>query len=166
MKGQAVSLDLVLSVIILSLLAFTLVSFLSAESKNAEMRFLDEKRDRLALSALSELASSSGRPDNWGYSNCERLGLSSEQGTFDSSKVIALRAMYLFNYNRTRSLLNLGAYDISILVCSSSNYSSCTYNMSTSARELDRQTSNHVSRVEAVSTLNGQTVSLIMYVWE
>ncbi|MFH1448463.1 MAG: hypothetical protein ABIG39_06375 [Candidatus Micrarchaeota archaeon] len=165
MRGQAASMDLILSTVLFALLAFSIMSFLHTEIKSADSKFLDEKRDRLTNFAAYQLIFLSGRPDNWNSSNCDRIGLSCSQGSLCTSKISEIEAMYSSDYNETRNLLNLVAYDVSIHICSTGNYSDCDYNFTTQDREADRAASSSVSRAELVSTLNGELVSVIVYAW-
>lgn len=166
MRGQAASADLILSAIALFVLAFTISSFLLAETMNTESASLNERRDRLATAAALQLAQSAGTPENWNESTCERLGLSCGVGVICPEKAAGLSSLYSSNYNLTRTALNLGAYEISIMICNSSSYSECAYNLTTEARELDRLNSTKVSRGEALSSLDGQAVSIVVYAWE
>jgi hypothetical protein len=165
MKGQAVSIDLVLSIVLFSLLVFGMISFLTSEAKNTESRSLDAKRDRLASSALYQLAMTPGRPENWNSSTCQRIGISCDQGKICKEKADALSSLYSSNYSQAKSLLNLDAYDVSIFICSPSNYSSCDYNITTGGRDAARAGSTSVSREEVISALDGNTVSVIIYAW-
>jgi len=166
LRGQAASIDLLLSTIALSILALTLITFVEAEIKNSESATADERRDAFSFAAIQELALTPGRPENWDIDSCERIGLSCTEGELCAEKISMLSSLYSSDYNRTRRLLGLGAYDVSILVCQPSDYSSCDFNLSTQEREDDRAGSNHVSRAEALSTLGGETVSVIIYAWE
>ena len=166
MRGQIASIDIVFSTILLGILAFTIISFANTELKASGSFSLDEKRDGLTLLAAQQLALTAGRPENWNASNCERLGLSCGEGELCAEKISGISSLYSSDYNLTRKHIGLGAYDVSILVCSPNNYSSCDYNLSTQARETDRLNSSHVSRAEVLSTLGGKTVSVIIYAWE
>ena len=166
MKGQTAAIDLILSTLVLSLLAFGIIAFLDAELKNSESAYMDLKRDWLAQSAAYMLANSAGNPENWNETSCESPGLSCGQGVLCPWKLSLLESLYSSDYNQTRELLNLLGYGTSILVCNPSDYSECDYNMSTQAGEDDRLSSHHVSRGEILSTLNGRTVSVIVYAWE
>ncbi len=166
MRGQIASIDLVLATITLSVLVFVLVSFLDAEMKNSESLGFDEKRGAQALFAVQQLALTPGRPDNWDSSTCERAGLSCGEGTLCAEKLSRLSTLYSSNYTLARSSLGLSAYEVSVLVCNSSSYSQCYYNLSTQERENARANSSHVSRAEAVSSLDGSAVSVIVYAWE
>ncbi len=166
MRGQIASVDLVFSTLILVIVALTLISFLNTELKTSESLSLDEKRDGLVLSAAQQLALTTGRPENWNASTCERAGLSCGEGLLCIEKISSLSSLYSSDYNKTRGLIGLGAYEVSILICKPNDYSSCDYNFSTQARETDRLNSSHVSRAEVLSTLGGKTVSVIVYAWE
>jgi hypothetical protein len=166
MKAQAASIDLMLSATVLSLLLFGLITFLLTETNTVDSQLTDNTRDRLVLSAAGQLALSNGIPDDWNAFTCTRLGLSCGQGTLCPQKASSLASLYFSDYNRTKDLINLRAYGVSILVCNASNYSQCIYNLTTAALESDRASSSHVSRAEALSSLNGTIVSVIVYAWE
>ncbi|MFH0817775.1 MAG: hypothetical protein V1909_04025 [Candidatus Micrarchaeota archaeon] len=166
MRGQIATIDAIFSTIVLLLLALTIITFLNSETLNTESLALDEKRDALAFAAIQQLALTIGRPENWNATNCERIGLSCGEGELCADKISFLSSMYASNYSQTKKLIGLGAYDVSILICPTNNYANCNYNISNQARELDRANSSHVSRAEAISTLNQGTVSVIVYAWE
>ncbi|MFH1470555.1 MAG: hypothetical protein ABIF01_02300 [Candidatus Micrarchaeota archaeon] len=166
MRAQIASIDLLLSTIALSVLALTLITFIEAEIRNTESATADERRDAFSFAAVQELALTPGSPENWDIDSCERIGLSCAEGELCAEKISLLSSLYSSDYNGTKRLLGLGAYDVSILICAPYDYSSCDYNFSTQAREDDRAGSNHVSRAEALSTLGGKTVSVIIYAWE
>ncbi len=166
MKAQAAAIDLVFATIIFLLMAFTLVSFMHSEIKNTEVIFSDDKRDRFTQAAASQLAFSGGRPENWDSSNYERIGLLCGQGELCTRKVTALNSLYSSDYNSTKDKLNLGSYDVSIYICSPTNYSNCDYNITTSERDSNRTASTAVSRAERLSELDGEIVSVIIYSWE
>ncbi len=166
MRGQAATIDVIFSTVALLLLVFGLVSFLSAETGNAQAGQSSNERDRLALSTLTELVQTPGEPENWSASDCARPGLSCGEGKICPDKLENLSSLYFSDYDRARRLLNLQAYQVSIFICDPSNHSSCSYALSAQAREESRLASSQVSREEMLSTLDGKTVSVIIFAWE
>jgi hypothetical protein len=109
-KAQVWSLDFVVSMVIF-LLALIPLFFVwdHMNVQNQQDAYFNEA-ENAALSISDALLRTKGLPEGWSDANVEVVGLASEEGALNMTKVASLMSMGSSEYNRTRAILT-GGFD-------------------------------------------------------
>jgi hypothetical protein len=110
-KAQISGLDLILAILLFSMalilfsILWDLVQYNIRTSADADV---------IAIQVANRLLDSPGYPTDWNATNVELIGLSSERGVMDQSKLENLLELLTLDYDKVRELLGLGPYQLYI----------------------------------------------------
>ena len=110
-KAQISGLDLILAL----MLFFTVVTLFAVLWDTVHYNVKSSAdADIIAIQVANRLLESPGYPQDWNATNVELIGLSSERGVVDQSKLENLFELITLDYDKVRELLGLGPYQIYI----------------------------------------------------